>query len=318
MSRQGTGRASGGRGDGLLVVVGSASRDIDRRDPRGWRLGGGVTYGALAAARLGARVAAVIGLDDLAADPDELAFLREAGVDVRPVRLRSMPVFELTETQAGRVVMLHATGEPLDPAVVPPDLRGADAWLMAPVAGELDDAWAPLPAVGAMVALSWQGLLRRLAPGEPVTPRVPDAVALPARADLAAVSVEDLPPGFPLDRLLVHPRQELVITRGAAGGIHVQRDAAGAPRLRALPAATPRRIVDRVGAGDVFLAAWLTARMPDGPFGRAGLSASRALRLATLVAGLHIEQPGVDGVPRRAAVAKRLAEDPDPGPHSSS
>ena len=33
-----------------LVVVGAATRDIAADDPRGWKLGGGVTYSALAAA----------------------------------------------------------------------------------------------------------------------------------------------------------------------------------------------------------------------------------------------------------------------------
>ena len=35
-----------------VVVVGSATRDLSEDDPRGWMLGGGVTFGALALASL--------------------------------------------------------------------------------------------------------------------------------------------------------------------------------------------------------------------------------------------------------------------------
>ncbi len=38
-----------------VVIVGSATRDLSDEDPRGWMLGGGVTFGALALARLGLR-----------------------------------------------------------------------------------------------------------------------------------------------------------------------------------------------------------------------------------------------------------------------
>ena len=44
-----------------IVVVGAASRDRVEDDPRGWRLGGAVSYAALAIARLGLRVGALVG-----------------------------------------------------------------------------------------------------------------------------------------------------------------------------------------------------------------------------------------------------------------
>ena len=46
-----------------VVVVGAASRDLVDDDARGWRLGGGVSYSALALARLGLPVRALIGVD---------------------------------------------------------------------------------------------------------------------------------------------------------------------------------------------------------------------------------------------------------------
>lgn len=40
----------------VVLVVGAASRDVVDDDPRGWRLGGAVTFTSLALARLGLEV----------------------------------------------------------------------------------------------------------------------------------------------------------------------------------------------------------------------------------------------------------------------
>ena len=50
-----------------VVVVGAATRDLTSDDPRGWRLGGAAPYASLTLARLGLRVAALIGADEEAA-----------------------------------------------------------------------------------------------------------------------------------------------------------------------------------------------------------------------------------------------------------
>ncbi len=62
-----------------VLVVGAATRDIDDSDPRGWRLGGGVSYASMAAARMGAEVRALIGVEAEAANAWELDVLRAAG-----------------------------------------------------------------------------------------------------------------------------------------------------------------------------------------------------------------------------------------------
>ncbi len=50
-----------------VVVVGAATRDLNDENPRGWLLGGGVTFGALALARMGLSTGIVLGLDEDAA-----------------------------------------------------------------------------------------------------------------------------------------------------------------------------------------------------------------------------------------------------------
>src|SRR6476619_5133547 len=102
-----------------VVHIGSACRDIAPDDPRGWRLGGGVTYAALTTARLGVRTAAVIGVDRDAQDAAERDTLRAAGVDTLLVPLPEGPIFHNQETPAGRVQTAIQAGVPLQPVPLP-------------------------------------------------------------------------------------------------------------------------------------------------------------------------------------------------------
>ncbi len=120
-----------------IVHVGSACRDVRADDPRGWRLGGGVTYAALTTARLGLRTAAVVGGDRLALAADELDLLRAAGADLELVALPEGPVFENVETRDGRVQTCVSVGVPLPVPPLPELWLAAPAWQLAPVAGEI-------------------------------------------------------------------------------------------------------------------------------------------------------------------------------------
>ncbi len=294
-----------------IVVVGAASRDIDEGDPRGWRLGGGATYGALVLARLGLRVGMVLGVDDLAAGAHELDLLREAGAAIHPVRLPSGPVFQLAYTSAGRTVRCEDPGGPLPVAALPPAWRAAPAWYLAPVADELPDGWAAIPP-GAVVALGWQGLLRDLERGAPVRPRTAGPRALLRRADLVSVSVEDLDPAADLRGLLRLLRTGTLctLTRGPRGGVAFTVHP-GTPRMRHFPALPSGGEVDTTGAGDAFLAALLAARIAPALAGRRP-HLPAALRFAAAVAAVHVGGLGLVGVPTLAQVAKALRQ-PPPG-----
>src|SRR4051794_24945257 len=95
-----------------VVVVGAAARDLTEDDPRGWRLGGGVSYSALTTARLGLPTAALVGADADAATATELDLLREAGVDVRIVPLEHGPVFVNIERPEGRLQLCEDHSDP--------------------------------------------------------------------------------------------------------------------------------------------------------------------------------------------------------------
>ena len=287
-----------------VVVVGSASRDLTTDDPRGWRLGGAVSYGSLSLARTGMRVLALIGGDALVADSHELDLLRGAGVDVRVVRLDRSPVFENVERPNGRIQTAMEPGEPLPPDAVPAAARSAATWLLAPVADELPDGWADCPPPDALVALGWQGLLRDLAPGRDVQRRPPRPSRLLERATIVGVSRDDLPPDGTLEPLVrwLRPGCTLIVTDGPRGGERLIAGGRGRPQRDRYAAVPGVLEVDPTGAGDVFLATYLAARR-----GRAAEDSDAGdLALAAAAASLAVERPGLDGVPSLTELADRL------------
>jgi sugar/nucleoside kinase (ribokinase family) len=290
-----------------VLHVGSACRDIDLDDPRGWRLGGGVTFAALTTARLGLRTAAVVGVDGAARLAHEFDDLRAAGVDLLFVPLDEGPVYHNVETPAGRVQTCIAPGVPLPIPMLPESWAAASAWSMVPVAGEIGDAWAAVVPESAFVGVAWQGLLRRLVAGERVTPRPPEPSALIRRADLVGVSHHDLERRTALVELvgLLHVGAQLLVTRGDHGGLLVTVGPDGpVTTLRYLPTTTYRE-VDPTGAGDTFLAALLATAIRPNLAGRHRSRRPLDLRFAAAAGSLVVEGPGLSAVPDRAAVNVR-------------
>ena len=294
-------------GEGEVLVVGSAARDVVHDDPRGWRLGGGVTYGGLTLARLGLRPRVLVGVDRLAADAEELDALREAGADVRLVHLDRSPVFENVETPAGRIQTCLEPGDPLSVAALPPKWRSAHAWLLGPVADELPDAWASVPPADAIVAFGWQGILRELPRGGLVMKRPPGPSALLRRSNIVGVSRYDVDAATPLERLwhLLAADSTLLVTEGHLGGMEIRLSGGEPDSRRRYPAVPATAEVDPTGAGDVFLAAYLAAQI-HGPLAASGRHGND-LRLAAAAASLNVQGPGLSGVPVLAAVTRRVA-----------
>jgi sugar/nucleoside kinase (ribokinase family) len=290
-----------------VVHVGSAARDIASDDPRGWRLGGGVTYAALTTASLGLRTAAIVGMDEVAAGAHELDRLREAGVEIHRVALSEGPVFHNRETDAGRAQTCVARGVPIQPTPLPPELLGAPAWSLVPVADEVEDRWGEVPRPDAFVAVSWQGMLRRLVAGRPVERVAPRRRPLLRRADLVGLSHLDVDPSSSLGALtaFLRPGAHLLVTQGGHGGLLVTA-AATAPLevLRYLPLPT-EGVVDPTGAGDVALAALLATRIRPDVVGSPNPSLARTLRFAAAAGSLAVEGIGLAGVPDLQAVRIR-------------
>lgn len=319
----GTIRRRGSTGmTGGLVVVGHASRDIAPDDPRGWRLGGAVSYVSLAAARLRVPVRAVIGLDELSANADELDLLREAGVELSPVLFPEAPVFRNVVTPMGRRQECLAVGRRLRPSDVPWEWRGAAAWAFVPVLDEIGgEGWTGLPGPDALVAVGWQGMLREPRAGGPTRARAPRPDPLLERADVTVVSEEDLaasgtswsdPDGSALlGKLLRRPGQLLVLTQGPAGGWLLERRDRGWNAVRYL-AVRPGVAVDETGAGDVFLGAFLATSLDPALVGADARGGSRSIqrrrhRIAAVAAAMAIEGPGLSAIPTRRELLARLA-----------
>jgi hypothetical protein len=288
-----------------LVVVGAACRDIVPDDPRGWRLGGGAPYSTLAAARLGVRTATLLGVDGLAASAAELEMVASAGATIEPIALERGPVFENIERPGGRVQYCRQPSDRVPSSALPALWAYAPAWIFAPVADELGDEWATVPAADAIVAVGWQGLLRELVAGERVGRRVPWPSPIIRRADVVGVSHHDLGPETPIDELLamLKPGASLLLTKGAEGGIVWRRRAGGRTTARRYPAFEPDRVVDATGAGDTFLAALIVSWL-DPELARARRRGGD-LRFASAAGSLVVEGPGLDAVPDRDAVTRR-------------
>jgi sugar/nucleoside kinase (ribokinase family) len=295
-----------------VVVVGSASRDLAEDDPRGWRLGGGVSYSALTTARLGLATGAIVGVDAEASTASELDLLRQAGVDVHLIHLDHGPVFANIERPEGRLQLCGSHSDPLSVDSVPSAWRGALGWILAPVAVELPPEWADVPADEAFVAVGWQGLLRELHAGEAVRHLAPGPDRIIRRADLVGMSRDDVDREIALADLygLLRRGASLAVTQGDHGGLvaHGSRaDGAAALELRHYPAVPSHDPVDPTGAGDVFLAALAAARIePRLVGGRIGQGFD--LLLAAAAASLVLEGPGLFGVPLRDAVRLRMRE----------
>jgi sugar/nucleoside kinase (ribokinase family) len=291
--------------------VGSACRDIAADDPRGWRLGGGVTYSALTTARLGVRTAAIIGVDAEARGALELNLLRDAGVDVMLVDLAEGPIYHNVETPAGRVQTCVQPGIALPVPALPESWVAAPAWQLAPVAGEVTDAWAAVVPDTAYLGVAWQGFLRTLIAGARVNRRAPVASAILRRADLVGVSHHDVAPETPLEALtaLLKPGARLVVTQGHEGGLVVTVGATGPGAVLRYHSIGTDAELDPTGAGDTFLAALLSTVVHHTLGGRRAARAHPEIRLAAAAGSLVVEGMGLAGVPDRAATVARMVRD---------
>ena len=289
-----------------VVVVGSATRDLSDEDPRGWRLGGGVTFGALALARLGLRTGVVLGLDAEAATARELDLIRGAGAEIIEVPLANGPIFTNVETLSGRIQTCGSLSDPVPVEALPDGWEQAPAYVYAPIASEIPDDWVDMPSASACVAFAWQGILRNLAPGERVTPKPPGPSPFLERADILAFSRHDVPSDLSLRDIgaWVGDECDVLLTAGLVGGMLLRMRAGRIVQARAYPSVQSVEEVDPTGAGDTMLAGLIAARLVAGDeANRLG----RDLYTGASASSLLVEGPGMNSVPTFGQLLARIA-----------
>lgn len=262
----------------------------DRR-PGGDVLGGSVTYGALAAQKLGWDVAILT-----AAGPDfdperELpgvsAFLRRSPATTRFVN-------EYDEDGTRRQVVT-ARADDVDLEALPDAWRDPDALLLGSVANELYGVHAAALEAGCVGAIA-QGYVRSIDRDGVVSVR---DWAAPAR-DLLGVHVlflseHDLPSADARARDLLGCVPIVALTRGWKGLTLLSRDA-----VHEVPT-LPRPEVDPTGAGDVFAAAFLVRYQETG-------DPLEAAAFGACAASCAVEGIGATTLGDRAEITRRMEE----------
>ena len=289
-----------------VVVVGSATRDLSDEDPRGWMLGGGVTFGALALARLGLRTGVVLGLDGAAATARELDLIRDAGAEIVDVPLANGPVFTNLESLSGRIQTCGSLSDPVPVEALPEGWERAPAFVFAPIASEIPDDWVDVPQSSACMAFAWQGILRNLAPGERVTPKAPGPSPFLERADILAFSRHDVPSELSLREIgaWVGDECDVLLTAGLVGGLLLRLRAGRIVNARAYPSVPSVEEIDPTGAGDTMLAGLVAARLVAGDEGQ---RLGRDIYMGAAASSLLVEGPGMNSVPTFGRLLARIA-----------
>lgn len=268
---------------------------VDRTES-GPRLGGTVLYGALIAARLGARAAVLTRGNLDALEPELRQHLDQIAGEVEIVIQSSQDntTFTNRERMGRREQEIHSWAGEIDLSGVPPAWRSAEVIHLAPVAQEIDYRTTSRLS-GQLLGCTPQGWMRkwdseRFGQVRPAPLRLP--TDLLARIDAMVVSTDE----YVNAREAVESvgrRALAVITRGGQGATLIDRGAVSEL------APYGRKVVDATGAGDVFAAALFVMRGR-----REGIAMSS--RYAAAAAGLSVEGPGLSAIPTQEQVEDLL------------
>jgi len=257
------------------LVIGHVTEDIT---PTGRRLGGTAAYAALTARRCGLRVGILTSVS---------AGTSLEALDSIPILKVPSPrstIFENLRTENGRRQILRSHAAPIAVESLPEAWRRVSIVHLAPVARELPADCAQYFSTS-LLGITPQGWMRSWDEAGNVTACDWDSAAslLPV-AGAVVFSREDVGGSDQAIEALSHQTRILVVTEGAAGCLvywNGDRRRFRAPEVQ---------VVDDIGAGDVFAAAFFirlhTTRDPW-----------EAARFATLLAARSVTRPGLDGIP---------------------
>jgi sugar/nucleoside kinase (ribokinase family) len=277
------------------VAIGHLAVD---RTPEGELLGGSVLYGALAAARFGARAAVLTSANVEGLAPalrDELATIAQE-VEIVTQAATDTTTFTNRYVAGRRQQTLHSWAGLLDLTGLPPLWRAAPAIHLAPIAQEIEPRAVARLATG-LLGVTPQGWMRawsteHLGQVRATPLRLPRDIV--SRLDALVLSADELVDARDVAEE-VGRAGLVVITRGARGADVIDRGRGFETR------AYPAREVDPTGAGDVFAGVLFAARA-------LGASTAASLRYAAAAAALSVTGRGVLSVPDRDAIEALLAD----------
>jgi sugar/nucleoside kinase (ribokinase family) len=258
------------------LVIGHLSRDLT---PDGDRLGGTVAYAALMAYALDLRVGIVTSWgNEFPLEP----FLGSLPIVNTPTDKST--TFENLETPNGRVQILHHVAAPLDFHHIPESWRSAPLVHLGPIAQEVQPSLIRLFPIS-MVGITPQGWLReRDKSGHVQLAEWPESSFVLRQADAAVISLEDVHHDEERVEELAMSSRLLVVTEGEKGGrVYWNGDVR---RFSALKVP----VVDPVGAGDIFAAAFFHRfHITQEPW--------EAARFAAQLASISVTRAGLDSIP---------------------
>jgi sugar/nucleoside kinase (ribokinase family) len=279
-----------------FISVGHIVNDIAPRD----HLGGGVSYSAIAAKRLGHEAHIIT---KCLPDHPYIADLEQMGVRVHPLptKLDTITSFRNIYDQDGqRTQYVTEVQEPItrsDLPWFPQDLLKDATVLVAPVIHEVDMGLYPALAQSKMLAVAPQGYFRALNPDGRVTPkRWVGFEGFLRHAQATVFSDQDIAIGSDTvdDQLLkaiVDECSLVALTRGAKGASIYSEGTALELRVLSLQR---DEMNDLTGAGDTFAAAFVTELANGTELRAAAVSAAffAALKIRGVGRGI-----GIDAIP---------------------
>lgn len=269
------------------LLIGHITHDVT---PYGPQLGGTVSYAAHTAAAFGLNVAL---LTSTAPDEPLLERLPES-VTVLSIPAGQTTTFENIYQPTGRVQYMYHRARTLEVSMLPPAWRQARMVHFAPIAYEVDPAFADVFAQTPL-CVTPQGWMRHREPDGRIRQITWDAAStvLP-RSDLAVLSIEDIQHDPGLEAVFAALAPALVMTRAEQGGTVYLH---GKPHTYA---AYPAEQVDPTGAGDVFATALHIVRTQLGDLWQ-------ALEVAARLAANSVTRRGFAGAPTPDEVTEALA-----------
>jgi sugar/nucleoside kinase (ribokinase family) len=278
------------------LVIGHVCKDL-LPGGAGARAGGTVTYSAITAQRLGLQAAVVTSI----AQEDEglLEEVRSAGAWVHAVPAEETTIFQNRYDMDGRrTQLIGGQACTIEWSDVPVGWRGAEIVHLGPVAQELP---ADLPGhfPYGLLGITPQGWMRSWDAGGHVLHSawpIPSALrALPPNAFLI-LSIEDLDYRQELVDSYVKLAPLVAVTQASGDALLF----GGRGRKVLKVPAFAANIVDPTGAGDVFAAALLIRYRETG-------DPEEAAHFAHATAACAIEGEGIEGIPTRDEVVRRMA-----------